>query len=63
MEHVGDRADASTGPPLIGGGEKPVYAEQVPHTAASTGPPLIGGGEGAWSGKDSVTLPLQRVRR
>ena len=39
---------ASTGPPLIGGGEDALtiegYDRQSP---ASTGPPLIGGGEGA----------------
>jgi len=54
---------ASTGPPLIGGGE-PSKGRRIDHGgAASTGPPLIGGGEEqVWAPSHIETL-LQRVRR
>ena len=48
---------ASTGPPLIGGGEEADRGEVAEGVAASTGPPLIGGGESA--GRSTVAA---RVR-
>ena len=58
------RVTASTGPPLIGGGEGPRAVRGRRGPAASTGPPLIGGGE---IGTEYMTarddVMLQRVRR
>jgi len=56
---------ASTGPPLIGGGETCTSAAPIqPLSRASTGPPLIGGGELVTkSPARTVTVALQRVRR
>jgi len=55
---------ASTGPPLIGGGERNCTLVTPSPSPASTGPPLIGGGEAlAAQDEQAAALLLQRVRR
>ena len=55
---------ASTGPPLIGGGERTaIGAPAATAVVASTGPPLIGGGESPKYRGGNAGRLLQRVRR
>jgi len=54
---------ASTGPPLIGGGERMHAGRGEQARSASTGPPLIGGGEASTMTDPIHAALLQRVRR